>query len=176
MVITLSKENFFWLGIFTKKWEKWMKWTEHMEEKQEVGGISPFCLDHLVDASGREGCSAPMCCSIHCFEVQSIQNIWTTSKSPAKICSLVQWIVSSFGYWIRRSFLYGSSHVPCNTPWWRSYLCPCCCLQPSLLALLSPVSLHQQLAKLCHFLLPLMWRVWGNLVFGYWNGIIRLIS
>lgn len=109
MVITLSKENFFWLGIFTKKWEKWMKWTEHMEEKQEVGGISPFCLDHLVDASGREGCSAPMCCSTHCFEVQSIQNIWTTSKSPAKICSLVQWIVSSFGYWIRRYVL----QLPC---------------------------------------------------------------
>lgn len=51
------------------------------------------------------------------------------------------------------------------------------CFQPShLLALLPPAPLHQQLADLCHFLLPLMWRVWGSLVFGYWKELIRSVN
>lgn len=51
------------------------------------------------------------------------------------------------------------------------------CFQPShVLGLPPPASLHQQLADLCYFLLPLMWRVRGHMVIRFWNGVIGFVS
>lgn len=49
---------------------------DFMEEKQGAGGMSPhFSVDCLVDISGEEGCTMPVHCGTHCWEVQSLKTV-----------------------------------------------------------------------------------------------------
>lgn len=138
-------------------------------------GISHFSLDHLVDVFDREVRTTPMHYSAHCWEAQSlkmyyINNLKNYLNSAKDMIFCAMHGLSSFGLWAWRSFV-----LPCSVQYslmmftaMSLLLLSAFCL-PSLLPLVS-CSLWQ-LADLYCFLLLLMWRVWGQLMFGYRMGI-----